>query len=174
MREVFHNNDNLEEKDINNVVKRVKLLIINSKNEVLLAFSHQKYQFPGGHVEINETFESAILREVREETGISLKEEDLLDIEPFFSIKYYNKNYPQKNLNTHFIINYYIINTDELYNLDNTEYTEHEKDGNFKLQYINLDNVIDTLMETITWNEENRIIVNEMLAVFEEYKRLKI
>ena len=41
----------LKEEDMTEVVKRVKILLRNSNNEVLLAYSHNNYQFPGGHVE---------------------------------------------------------------------------------------------------------------------------
>ena len=49
----------------------VGALIINSENKILLVKSHKwmngKYSVPGGHVEIGESFEEAIIREVKEE-----------------------------------------------------------------------------------------------------------
>ena len=46
----------------------VGALIINNKKEILLVKSHKwlnnKYSVPGGHVEIGESFEEAIIREV--------------------------------------------------------------------------------------------------------------
>ena len=51
MKEIIRNESNLKEIDVTEVVKRVKLLIINSNNEILLGYSHSDYQFPGGHVE---------------------------------------------------------------------------------------------------------------------------
>ena len=45
----------------------VGALIINNKKEILLVKSHKwlnnKYSVPGGHVEIGESFEEAIIRE---------------------------------------------------------------------------------------------------------------
>ena len=55
----------------------VGALIINNKKEILLVKSHKwlnnKYSVPGGHVEIGESFEEAIIREVKEETGLALR-----------------------------------------------------------------------------------------------------
>ena len=73
MKQIITNKYNLTDSDMTEIVKRVKILIINSKNEILLAYSHNDYQFPGGHVEENETLIQAINREVLEETGIELK-----------------------------------------------------------------------------------------------------
>ena len=54
MMEIIKNKHKLQENDITEVVKRVKILLINSNNEILLGYSHNDYQFPGGHVEANE------------------------------------------------------------------------------------------------------------------------
>ncbi len=54
--------------------------IIIENNQILLVFSEKfkDYKLPGGGLEKNENFEQALLREVKEETGISVK------IESFF------------------------------------------------------------------------------------------
>ncbi len=62
MKQIITNKYNLTDSDMTEIVKRVKILIINSKNEILLAYSHNDYQFPGGHVEENETLIQAINR----------------------------------------------------------------------------------------------------------------
>ena len=54
MKEIVTNKYNLTEEDMTEVVKRVKILLVNSNDEILLGYSHHNYQFPGGHVEENE------------------------------------------------------------------------------------------------------------------------
>lgn len=166
----IYNKDNLTKEDITETVIRVKMLLVNSKDEILLGFCHNTYQFPGGHLENNETLIECVTREVKEETGMELK---LDKIEPFFKIKHYNRNYRGTGENRCSKIYYYKINTDEKYNLSNVNYTESEKEGNFELRYIPLKNVEEVLKASISWNEVNSIIVPEMLAVFKEYKNLK-
>ena len=45
MKEVIYNKDNILDKDINKVITRSKVLLINSKNELTLAFSGNVYHF---------------------------------------------------------------------------------------------------------------------------------
>ena len=84
------NYDHIKKKDINDRIIRVKALIINSKKEILLAKAYTTIQFPGGHLEENESLNEALKREVLEETGIILNRE----YEPFFALKYFLKDYP--------------------------------------------------------------------------------
>lgn len=167
MKQKIHNHDNLQETDINKRVDRVKLLIINSNNEILMGHSHNIYQFPGGHVDEGESLMIAISRELLEETGIELNN---LSLEPFFHIKYLTKDYPELGNNTAFNIYHYIINTDLKPNLDNINLTDHEQEGDFRLEYINLDNVEKILTDNIPLNSKNEVITPDMLAVIKVYK----
>lgn len=167
LKEILYNNDNLTKEDITETVVRVKMLLVNSKNEVLLGFCHNTYQFPGGHQEIGETLIDCVIREVKEETGIQLVIDKL---DPFFVIRHYSKNYHGTGENRCSEIYYFEIKTDEHYNLSNVNYTENEKNGQFELRYIDLDKVVDVLNDSISWNEINKVIVPEMIAVFNEYK----
>lgn len=167
MKEIISNNDNLKESDITEIVKRVKVLIVNSNNEILLGYSHNDYQFPGGHVEEGETLLQTVKREVEEETGIIL---DISSIEPFAKALGYYKNWPEEGKNRKIEIYYYEIKTDEKPNLGNTSYTEHEKDGNFELRYISLDDVEKELKKNAEKFKDKRGIAREMLELFELYK----
>lgn len=52
-------------------------IIENDKNEILLVKSRDKeiYTIPGGQVEIGENLTNALIREIKEETGIRFKNE---------------------------------------------------------------------------------------------------
>lgn len=63
----------------------IAALIINNENHLLLGqrlSSHGKGTWapPGGHLEFNETFESAAIRETHEETGLFLTELSFLTV----------------------------------------------------------------------------------------------
>ena len=124
MKKIFYNEDNLNERDINNSVKRAKMLIINSNNEILLGYGHNTYQIIGGHVEENESYDECVIREVEEETGIVIPFEERT---PFFQIMYYCKDYPNEGLNSEYIINYYSINSDLKPDLEHINLTDNEK-----------------------------------------------
>jgi len=59
-------------------------LIRRPDGQVLLCSSHKwpgVYTVPGGHVELGETCEEALVREVKEEVGLDVKVVDLLSIQ---------------------------------------------------------------------------------------------
>lgn len=170
MKKIITNDYNLKEEDMTEIVKRVKVLLVNSKNELLLGYSHHEYQFPGGHVEDGEDFVDAINREVKEETGIEL---NLEEVEPFACTLGYYKDWPSIGNNRKIEIYYYEIKTDKKPNLDNINYTESEKEGNFELRYIPIGDVENELIENANIYGNKHGITKEMLKVFEIYKNVK-
>lgn len=167
MKEIITNEYNLKEEDITDISRRVKILLINSKNEILLGYSHNTYQFPGGHVEENEELVDTINREIKEETGIVLNLEELA---PFAKALGYYKDWPSKGKNKKIEINYYEIKTDIIPNLDNTEYTENEKNGNFELRYIQLEKIEEELKNNVEKFGDEKGIAKEMLELLKIYK----
>ena len=86
----------------------VSAVIFNPENKILLCRSHKwndKYVIPGGHVEYGEKMEDALVREILEETGLSV-----YDIRPaglkecFYCSDYYSDR--------HFIFMDYTCRTD--------------------------------------------------------------
>ena len=167
MKEIVTNKYNLTEEDMTEVVKRVKILLVNSNDEILLGYSHHNYQFPGGHVEENEELIDTVNREILEETGMNLK---LTDLEPFARNLGYYKDWPEEGKNRKIEIYYYEVKTDEKPNLDNTSYTESEKDGGFELRYIPLSNVEEELKKNAEEFGDKKGIAREMLELFSLYK----
>ena len=167
MKQLITNNYNLTDSDMTEVVKRVEVLLVNSNNDVLLGYSHNNYQFPGGHVEENETLVQAVNREILEETGIKL---NITNIEPFACAIGYYKDWPAEGKNRKIEIYYYEVKTDEKPNLENTDYTENEKNGNFELRYIPLSDVENVLKTNAEEYGDENGIAREMSDLFEVYK----
>ena len=168
MKEIIYNHDNLKENDIDETVIRVKALLINSNNEIALGYCHKTYQFPGGHLEDNETLEEGLKREVKEETGIDIKETNL---KPFEKITYYSSNYRNTGKNRKNEIYYFIVKTDEKVNMNNANLDDWEREGNYKVEYVYLGDIEQVLTDSIPDNSINEIIVEEMMEVINEYKR---
>lgn len=166
MKEIIYNYDYLSEEDITEVVVRIKVLLINNRN-ILLGNERSIYQFPGGHLEEGETFEECLKREIKEETGIDIENNEIE--KPFMKVSYFNKDYPTKGVNRKSEIYYYAIKTSKTPNLDKVNYTENEKEGNFKLESIPLNKVINILKDNIPNNEKNKVITPDMIMAIEEY-----
>ena len=169
MKEFIYNNDNLLESDITEVVTRMKVLLIKNKN-IILGYERGIYQFPGGHLEEKESFTDCIKREVLEETGIDLLDKDIK--KPIYKIVYLNKNHPEIGKNRKSEIYYYVVNTKKDINLNKTNYTKNEIEGDFKVFEIPLNKVIKELENNIIKNEKNKVITPDMIKVIKEYMKL--
>ncbi len=64
----------------------VGALIFNKEGKILLVKSHKwkgKYVIPGGHIELGETTEEALKREVKEETGLKVSDIEFVHLQEF-------------------------------------------------------------------------------------------
>ncbi|MDY5993390.1 MAG: NUDIX hydrolase [Bacilli bacterium] len=165
MKEILYNYDKLEAKDINKVVRRAKVLIMNPKDEFLVVLSHHNYFLIGGRVEDNETYDECLVREVKEEAGITLPMEER---EPFLVIRHLCKSYPTENDNTEYIAKYFCIKADIVPDMSQIELTDDEKDGNFHLEYIHKDEVIKKLEDSLETCTRD-MPVKDTIQVIKEY-----
>lgn len=166
MKEIIYNYDYLKDEDITENVIRTKALIIN-KNNIILGNENNIYQFPGGHLEENETLEECLKREVLEETGIEIDDNEIK--RPFLKITFKNKDWPKKGTNRKAEIYYYLIKTNKNPDTSKVNYTEHEKQGNFKIESIPLNKSISIIENNIPKNEKNKVIAPDMIMAIKEY-----
>lgn len=72
-------------------------LIVNPEGKVLLVKSHKWFDYftlPGGHIEIGETMQEAVKREVREEVGLDVEVVEFLTMqEAIYSKEFYKKKH---------------------------------------------------------------------------------
>jgi ADP-ribose pyrophosphatase YjhB (NUDIX family) len=166
MKETIYNYAYLKDEDITEVVIRTKALIINNKN-IILGNENNIYQFPGGHLEENETFEECLKREVLEETGIEIDDSEIK--RPFMKVTHLNKDWPAIGKNRKSEIYYYLIETSKNPNMSKVKYTENEKQGNFKIESIPLRESISVIENNISKNEKNKVIAPDMIMAITEY-----
>ena len=164
------NEDNLNEKEIDEVVTRVKAFIVNDKCEILTVSSGGGVQLIGGHVEDGEQMIDSVKREIFEETGIELASNDISD--PFFEIVYYTKNYKNTSKNRMSDIWYYFINTEQMPDATKIHLTEYEKERGFELKWVAMKDFEEYVKPFLDDKKEvSRNVANEILIAFEEFKK---
>ena len=163
MKETIYNYDYLTLEDITEVSIRVKALIINSTKEILLGKSDISYQFPGGHLEDNESLIETLKREVLEETGIEISDEEI--DRPFYKVTYLNKDYPAKGINRKSEIYYYVVKTDKEVDLSKVKLTENETKHNYRVEKIPLLSSVDIINK----NDNDKVIERDLLDAIKEY-----
>lgn len=165
--EVVFNPDCLSFEEIEKFVTRVKILIINDLNQILLCKIDGAYYFVGGHVEDGEKLEDTLKREVLEETGIDLEIDNV--IEPFLVYRFYNKNHYNSGIKCLATIYYYFIKTNKPFDLDNRKLDSTELKKDFTLEYIDFDEIEERLLNGISTTEQEAI-AKEMIDVISCYK----
>ena len=75
----------------------VGALIFNSQGKIFLMKSYKwkgKYVVPGGHIELGETMEQALKREIKEETGLDIYGVEFLCLQEFiFDQRFWQKKH---------------------------------------------------------------------------------
>ena len=99
--------------------------------------------------------------------GLTIHKEELV---PFMMIKHLSKNYSNSGKNRCNDIYYYVVKTNEKININNTNYTDYEKNGDFKLEYVKINDVEEKLIDNSNKYPTSKGITYEMLQVLYEYK----
>ena len=165
MKQNIINEYGMKDEEIEDREVRVKAILVNDKNEVLLGYAKNVYQFIGGHVEERESLLETIKREIQEETGIIMKIDK--KEKPVFHYAKYSK-VPENNQNKKMEIYYYLLKCNENINYDNTNYTKEEKENNFELRYIPISDLKQEIMENCEKYENARGVGAEMLSVIDK------
>lgn len=163
MKHIIKNDYNIKKEELTKEVTRIKVLLINNNNEILLGYSHNCYQFIGGHLEEDESLIDCLNREVLEEVGIEL---NLTEKEPFLLLEHYCHDVPQEEVIKNCKIYYFVVNTELKPNLEKTNYTKEEKEGNFEYRYVKLDQFVETITSNFEKYEEAQIIGIEMINAY--------
>lgn len=171
---IIINENNLELKDINEFNSKVRAILINENNQILVCKYGETYLLPGGKIDENESKINALIRELNEETGMFYKEEEF---NYFCELNYYQKDYPKRDTNiklNRLITTYYYIGKLKEINLEKQTLTEKEKKSNFTLELINLSELETIIKNNINSNPRNIYFQKELLTLLEHIKKHSI
>lgn len=165
MKRVFINDANLKDEDIDYEVIRVKGLVINSNDELILVENNHTYQLPGGHNRKDEPLEATLSREIREELGYDIE----IKTGPFMMITTYDPDYFESGSRVCNKIYYYVVYSDIEPNLDNVRLDAQETETDFSLFKIPMKDLELFLNNCMENGSIDKCIGREMLLVNQEY-----
>ena len=164
--DIVINDDNLKLEEVNEINNKVRSLLIDEDNNILVANYYGIYLLPGGSMDKEESKETALIRELKEETGTNYSIDEFTYL---CTINYYQKNYPKRNgkfknrlLTTHYYVGKYK-------GLSMQSLTESEKTGNFKLELIPLDKLEEIITNNKNNNPRNIYFIKELITVLKYY-----
>ena len=166
MREIIHNNDNLTIDEITETVIRAKALIVTNGN-ILIGNENNFFEFPGGHLEENETLDDCLKREILEETGIELEDSEIKGV--ITKLVHMTKNWPEIGKNRRAETYFYLVETDKKPDMSKVTLTENEKKNKFKLETFPLYESVDIIKKNIPNNDRNGILSPDMIITIEDY-----
>ncbi len=167
---VIINDDCLKMDEIDGFKSKVRAILIDEENRVLVANYNQVILLPGGSVEEDENIECAITRELKEETGEIYNETDLT---LFTQIDFFQKDYPKRDgmVQNRLLRTFYFIGDYKGVDLELQQLTENEKDNNFGLALIPLSELENVILENQNDNPRNVYFQREMLEVLKVYNQ---
>ncbi len=168
LEEEIINEDNLDISEIDKFIKRPRAILVNSKNEALIGYASTTthFEFPGGHLEGDETLDEALIREVREETGIDLSNDKFY---PFYHLQYLCKDFPEEGVNTSIEFFYYVVYTDKKVNMANRKLDEGEKVEQWSAAYVPIERVESILEENLKNSKELNTAARDIHHIWQSF-----
>ncbi len=164
------NSTNLHTDDIQDFGNKVRAVLL-SNNKILVSHYGGVILLPGGSIDKDETADDAIIRELKEETGIVY---DINSLKEFLFLEHYQPNYPTRRdevinrlIKTKFYFGQY-----RGIDLKSIDRTEREERDNFHLDLIELDEFTSLINETSD-NPRKKYFDRENQEVVKVIKKLQ-
>ena len=146
MKTIIINDTNLHNDDIQKFGNKVRAVLL-SDNKILVSHYGGVILLPGGSIDKGETESDAIIRELKEETGIVY---DIDSLKELLLLEYYQPNYPARRdevINRLIRTRFYLAQYRGI-DLKSINRTENEVKDNFYLDLIELDEFASLINES--------------------------
>ena len=167
---VEFNDDYLRDWEITKTKRKVRAFVYNPEtDEALLVHYAGLYMLPGGSIDQNETRESALIRELLEETGIEVTEEDLT---PYLVLDSYDKQYFDRQsglVNRHTETIFYKVLTTKSIDETKKKLTDSEKSKKHSVRFVPLHNMKNIVESNDTDNYKRKQFDREILIAINEF-----
>ena len=159
--ELIINEHNLNVNDVQEFITKVRAILIDGNNRILVANYGNVILLPGGKVDENETNLTAISRELSEELGQDYNSEEL---EFFTTLNFYQRNYPKRDgtFQNRLVRTHYFIALYKGIKIDKQKLTEKEQKSNFKLELVPLEDLENIILNNKNNNPRNVYFQNEL------------
>ena len=145
MENIIINDSNLNDNEIQKIGNKVRAVLL-SDNKILVSHYGGVFLLPGGSIDKGETADDAIIRELKEETGIVY---DVNSLKELLLLEYYQPNYPTRRdevINRLIRTRFYLAQYRGI-DLKSINRTENEVKDNFHLDLIDLDEFASLINE---------------------------
>lgn len=168
--EIVLNEHNLKLEDIKYKLYKSRAILVNDNDEIIICNYNGVYLLPGGSLEKDETPLGGLIRELKEEIGVSYSESELSFLT---CLKYYQKDYPriEKDSTNRYVETNYFVGKFKGYNLDNIKLTENEKNSNFKIELVSLDKIQELLNNINSDNPRIPFFNKELNTILNYYNK---
>ena len=166
------NEDNLSTEEVQEFSEKVRAILVDENNRILIAHYGNVILLPGGSIEANENIYDAIKRELSEETG---QVYEAIELEPIGTLKHFQKNYPKRDGTTRnrLVQTHYFTGTYKVILKDNQSLTEKEHKDGFKLELLSLEELERIIATNQSANPRNIYFRQELLAILNAYKNFR-
>lgn len=137
------NENQLTHKNIDTINHKVRAILVQS-DKILVSNYGGIILLPGGSIDVNETPDEAIIRELEEETGIIYSIDNL---EKLFLLNHYQANYKTRDneVINRLISTYFYLGNFKGIDETSIKKTEKEKKDNFYLELIEIKDLLERI-----------------------------
>lgn len=165
------NNADLKKEELNSFAHKVRAIVFNEEGKLYITNMNDSFNLPGGRLEHSEKLVDSLIRELKEELGISLSAKDVQYIGNFI---FWHKDFPngKKVVNRENKVDLFLVKTPQKVKNSNIKLTNYEKHYNFKLQLNKLGEIKD-LIRSKTNNVYKKFTDVELKTLVEAYLKYR-